>query len=225
MSKYDTVLFDFDGTVVDSTDAVLGAWRHTYDVLDPGGYNEEACLSTFGEKLDVSLHKFFPDHPVDDVVKIYRDWQIGRLGQYVHEFPGVLDAIRNIHNAGYKTGVVTSRHRETAVILFDMFHVHDVFDVIIDCEDTVKHKPDPEPIDLALKKLDSEPEKTLYVGDAVFDLLTSHNAGVDFALVLWTKTYEVLTDEDGTPVKAVSDVTDDEPEYLIATPEEMIDVL
>ena len=49
MSNYDTVLFDFDGTIVDSTPAVLGAWKHTYDVLKPGQYDEARCLSTFGE--------------------------------------------------------------------------------------------------------------------------------------------------------------------------------
>lgn len=225
MSKYDTVLFDFDGTVVDSTPAVLGAWKHVYDVLKPGQYDEEACLSTFGEQLDISLSRFFPEHPTPEVVKIYRDWQITRLTDYVKEFPGVFDAIDKVHDAGFKTGVVTSRHRETADILFDLFKVHDHFDVIVDCESTKKHKPDPEPIDVALEKLGSVPEKALYVGDAVFDLLTSHNAGVDFALVMWTKTYVVERDGSGTPVRAVTDVTDDQPEYYIESPDEMIDVL
>jgi pyrophosphatase PpaX len=59
------------------------------------------------------------------------------------------------------------------------------------CEDTERHKPDPQPIDKALWLLGSEAEKSLYVGDAVFDLLTSHNAGVDYCLVMWTKTYQV----------------------------------
>ena len=53
----------------------------------------------------------------------------------------------------------------------------------------------------------------------------SHNAGVDYALVMWTKTYEVLRNEDGTPYRAVTGVTDDQPEYFIETPDEIIDVL
>jgi pyrophosphatase PpaX len=225
MSKYDTVLFDFDGTIVDSTPAVLGAWQHTYDVLKPGQYDEAACLSTFGEQLDASLHKFFPETPVDEVVSIYRDWQITRLPDLVKAFPGVFDALSRIHGAGYKLGLVTSRHKETADVLFDLFNVREYFDTIILCEDTERHKPDPEPIDKALWLLGSETEKSLYVGDAVFDLLTSHNAGVDYALVMWTKTYEVVRDENGTPVRAVSGVTDDQPEYFIETPDEIIDVL
>lgn len=225
MSRYETVLFDFDGTIVDSTPAVLGAWKHTYDVLKPGQYDEAVCLSTFGEQLDASLHKYFPETPVDEVVAIYRDWQITRLPDLVKEFPGVLDEIDRIHDAGFRTGVVTSRHRETADILFDLFKVKDRFDVIIDCESTTKHKPDPEPIDVALAKLGSEPEKSLYVGDAVFDLLTSHNAAVDFALVMWTKTVEVERDASGIPIHAVSELTDDQPEYFIEAPSELIDVL
>ena len=225
MSKYDTVLFDFDGTVVDSTPAVLGAWQHTYDVLKPGQYDEAACLTTFGEQLDASLHKFFPETPVDEVVSIYRDWQITRLPELVHAFPGVLEAVGQIHDAGYRTGLVTSRHKETADVLFNMFDVKEYFDAIVVCEDTERHKPDPEPIDKALWLLGSEAEKALYVGDAVYDLLTSHNAGVDYALVMWTKTYEVIRDESGRPVRAVSEATDDQPEYFIETPAEMIDVL
>ena len=225
MSKYDTVLFDFDGTVVDTTDAVLKAWQHTYDVLQPGGYDEADCLLTFGEQLDASLHRHFPDVPTEEAVAIYRDWQKARLGELAHEIPGVLDAIGRIRDAGYKMGVVTSRHIDTAEVLFDMFDVKKYFDVMLTCEDTDKHKPDPAPIDKALSMLGSEPEKSLYVGDAVFDLLTSHNAGVDFALVLWTRTYQIEYYEDGAPLRAVSDITDDEPEYLIETPDQLIDVL
>lgn len=225
MSRYDTVLFDFDGTIVDSTPAVLGAWKHTYDVLKPGQYDEAACLSTFGEQLDVSLHKYFPETPVDEVVAIYRDWQITRLPDLVTAFPGVFDALGRMHDAGFRLGLVTSRHKETADVLFDLFNVRDYFDAIVVCEDTERHKPDPEPIDKALWLLGSEAEKSLYVGDAVFDLLTSHNAGVDYALVMWTKTYDVERDENGTPYRAVSGVTDDQPEYFIETPDEIIDVL
>ncbi|MBR2547988.1 MAG: HAD family hydrolase [Eubacterium sp.] len=225
MSKYDTVLFDFDGTIVDSTDAVLKSWQHTYDVLRPGEYDEAECLKTFGEQLDISLHKHFPEVPTEKAVAIYRDWQIERLTDLVHEIPGVLDAVGRVHDAGFKTGVVTSRHKETADIMFDLFDARQYFDVMLTCEDTERHKPDPAPIDKALSMLASDPEKSLYIGDAVFDLLTSHNAGVDFALVLWTRTYQIERDPDGNPVKAISSITDDQPEYLIATPAEIIDVL
>ena len=225
MSKYDTVLFDFDGTVVDTTDAVLKAWQHTYDVLRPGEYDEAECLSTFGEQLDMSMHRHFPEVPTQEAVDIYRNWQRERLGVLAHEIPGVLDALANIKAAGFKLGLVTSRHIDTAEVLFDMFDVRKYFDVMLTSEDTEKHKPNPEPIDKALSMLGSDPEKSIYIGDAVFDLLTAHNAGVDFALVMWTRTYEVELGEAGIPVRAITDVTDDQPEYYIETPAEIIDVL
>ena len=225
MSKYDTVLFDFDGTVVDTTDAVLKAWQHTYDVLRPGGYDEEECLSTFGEQLDMSMHRHFPEFPTQQVVDIYRNWQRERLGELAHEIPGVFDALDTIKTSGFKLGLVTSRHKDTADVLFDMFNVRQYFDVMLMSEDTERHKPDPQPIDKALSMLGSEPEKSIYIGDAVFDLLTAHNAGVDFGLVMWTRTYEVERGENGTPVRALSDSTDDQPEYFIETPAEIIDVL
>lgn len=225
MSKYDTVLFDFDGTVIDTTDAVLKAWQHTYEVLRPGEYDEAECLSTFGEQLDMSMHRHFPEVPTQEAVDIYRTWQRERLGVLAHEIPGVFDALERIRDAGFKMGVVTSRHKDTADVLFDMFNVRQYFDVMLMSEDTEKHKPNPEPIDKALSLLDAEPERSIYIGDAVFDLMTSHNAGVDFGLVLWTRTYEVVYDESGAPLRAVSKVTDDQPEYFIETPAEIIDVL
>ena len=225
MSKYDTVLFDFDGTVIDTTDAVLKAWQHTYDVLRPGEYDEAECLSTFGEQLDMSMHRHFPEVPTQQAVDIYRNWQRARLDILAHEIPGVLDALAAIKAAGFKTGLVTSRHKDTAEILFDMFKVRDLFDVLLMSEDTEKHKPDPEPIDKALSMLGSAPARSIYIGDALYDLLTAHNAGVDFALVMWTRTYKVECDDDGAPLRAVSDKTDDQPEYFIQTPAEIIDVL
>ena len=225
MSKYDTVLFDFDGTVVDTTDAVLKAWQHTYDVYRPGGYDEEECLSTFGEQLDMSMHRHFPDIPTQQVVDTYRNWQRERLGELAHEIPGVFDALSSIKTTGVKMGLVTSRHKDTADVLFDMFDVRQYFDVIIMSEDTEHHKPDPEPIDKALSMLGSEPERSVYIGDAVFDLQTSHNAGVDFALVIWTRTYQIERTPDGTPLRAVTDITDDQPEYLIETPADLSTIL
>ena len=225
MSKYDTVLFDFDGTVIDTTDAVLKSWQHTYDVLRPGEYDEQDCLSTFGEQLDMSMHKHFPEVPTQEAVDIYRNWQRERLDVLAHEIPGVFDALERIKDSGFKLGLVTSRHKDTADVLFDMFNVRQYFDVMLMSEDTERHKPDPQPIDKALSMLGSEPEKSIYIGDAVFDLLTSHNAGVDFALVMWTRTYEVERDADGTPVRAISKATDDQPEYMIETPAEIIDIL
>ncbi len=225
MSKYDTVLFDFDGTVVDTTDAVLKAWQHTYDVLRPGEYDEEECLSTFGEQLDMSMHRHFPDVPTQQVVDIYRNWQRERLSELTHEIPGVFDALDTIKTAGFKLGLVTSRHKDTAEVLFDMYNVRQYFDVVLMSEDTERHKPDPQPLDKALEILGSDPERSIYIGDAVFDLLTAHNACIDFALVMWTKTYKVERDPDGAPLRAVSDATDDQPEYYIETPAEIIDVL
>ena len=122
MSKYDTVLFDFDGTVIDTTDAVLKSWQHTYDVLRPGEYDEQDCLSTFGEQLDMSMHKHFPEVPTQEAVDIYRNWQRERLDVLAHEIPGVFDALERIKDSGFKLGLVTSRHKDTADVLFDMFN-------------------------------------------------------------------------------------------------------
>ena len=225
MAAYDTCLFDFDGTIVDSREAIITAWQHTYKTLTGKEGNEEEILSTFGEQLDMSLARKFPDTPPEESVKIYRDYQIKRLPKLIHLFPGVKETITELKSLDIKLGVVTSRHKETFDIMFDKFNLGEYFSTVVTSEDTEKHKPDPAPVLKALDGLSADPGSTVMIGDSLYDMMTSHNAGVDFALVSWTDTLKIGESSDGKLFIRSALETSERPEYLIKEPGDIIKLL
>lgn len=90
--------------------------------------------------------------------------------------------MRQVKERGEKTGLVTSRLAYTTKQGLEKYDLKDYFDVVVTAEDTKKHKPDPEPVNIALAKLDSRPEHSLMLGDTMFDILCAKNAGVTSVL-------------------------------------------
>ena len=75
----DTVIFDFDGTIMDTNDVIIGSWQHVYRTLRGKEGDLDYILSTFGEALEYSMETSFPEVSVEESVKIYRDWHRERF--------------------------------------------------------------------------------------------------------------------------------------------------
>ena len=88
---------------------------------------------------------------------------------------------------GYKLGMVTSRLRQTTSQGLEKYEINEYFDVVVTADDTKKHKPDPEPVYIALKKLGSAPQSSIMLGDTMYDILCAKNAGVKSVLVSWSE--------------------------------------
>jgi pyrophosphatase PpaX len=210
MPGFNTMLFDFDGTVIDSSEAVLLSWQYTLKKYTGKEADPDLIFSTYGEQLDTTLKRLLPDVPTDEALRTYRNFQEGKVEDKIKLFPGMKDTIEKCRDIGYKVGLVTSRHRETTLMLADRLGIKDDFDVIVASEDTEKHKPDPAPVNKALSSLCSIPEESLMVGDAVFDMKCAHNAGVRFALVGWS-----------VSISRTKDFGGETPEYIIGSPDEL----
>ncbi len=115
---------------------------------------------------------------------------------------------------GYKTGIVTSRLWHTTEIGLKKYDMEQYFDAIVTCDDTDRHKPDPEPVNIALERLGSRPEESVMVGDSMFDILCARNAGVKAVLVSWAL---AVSEEDKTGENA--------PDYVIEKAEDLLDIL
>ena len=190
MKKFDTVLFDFDGTIMNTNEVILRSWQHTFQTIEHRDEDVAKIIKTFGEPLEVTMKKFFPDVPVDEAVEIYRSY----------------------HRE--KTGLVTSRLAYTTQQGLEKYDLKDYFDVVITAEDTKKHKPDPEPVNIALAKLDSRPEHSLMLGDTMFDILCAKNAGVTSVLVGWS-----------LALKSGDDFGEDAPDHVIRKAGELLELL
>ena len=185
MTKINTVLFDFDGTVMDTNGVIINSWQHTFRTLDGKERSEEEIISTFGEPLAITMKKLLPHIPVEEGIETYRSYHYDNFSDLISVFPGIVELLKQLKEKGYKTGVVTSRMLHTTKQGLDKFDLNQYFDVVVTCDDTTKHKPDPEPVNIALEKLNAKPEEAIMLGDSMFDILCARNAGVKSVLVGW----------------------------------------
>ena len=214
MKNTDTVLFDFDGTIMNTNNVILMSWQHTFQTLENRKEDESRLVRTFGEPLEVTMRKFFPDIPVDESIEIYRSFHRDNFGDLITLFPGMNELLSEVKSRGYKTGLVTSRLYQTTLEGLEKYHIKDYFDVLVTADDTTKHKPDPEPINIALRKLKSLPENSIMIGDTMYDILCAKNAGVDVALVSWS----IALNED-------EDFKGNDPDYIIHEARELLDII
>ncbi len=216
MANINTILFDFDGTVMDTNNVIIMSWQHTFRTLENREEKLENLTKTFGEPLERTLANFFPDVPVEESIEIYRSFHRDNFGELITLFPGMKELLAEVKQRGYKTALVTSRLGETTMQGLEKYEIKKYFDVVVTADDTTKHKPDPQPVNIALEKLGSAPEEAVMLGDTLFDILCARNAGVKSILVSWSLALAGKTKED---------LGDDAPDYIIKKPEELFGIL
>lgn len=209
----DTVIFDFDGTLVNTNDVIIEAWQYTYKFYSGNEIPVDHITKCFGEPLLITMAREFPEVAPEESAEVYRLHQREKADELVKLFPGIEDMLKAVKAAGYKVGVVTSRTKESTEFYMEKFGITDYFDSIVSCDDTDKHKPNPEPLLLGLRKLGAEAESTLMVGDSAFDIKCANNAGVKSVLVDWRIT------------GADDKLKDCKVDYMIENPMSLLDVL
>ena len=186
MIKKKHVLFDFDGTLINTNEIIIDSWQAVFKhyLGQPG--DRDRIYASFGEPLKETMMEFFPGVDQDEAISIYRKYQKENFEDKIDLFPGMIDLIKDLRETGRTTSIVTSRLRTTTLQYLDRFGIADLFDVIVTCDDTDKHKPDPEPVLTALKKLGATPDEAIFLGDTRFDIGCANNAGVESVLVTWS---------------------------------------
>ena len=209
-----TVLFDFDGTLVNTNDVIIASWQHTYMHYLGREESLEKITACFGEPLLLTMEREFPEVDPRESAGLYRNFQKENADELVKIFPGIKELLESLKTDGFRMGVVTSRTRESAQRYMDMFGIGDYFEEMVSCDDTDIHKPNPEPILLCLKKMGITAEEALMVGDSPFDIKCANNAKVKSVLVDWRIT--------GCGESPIADAVED---YTIAEPAELMEVL
>lgn len=212
MKKY--ILFDFDGTLVNTNDVILASWQHTYKHYLGHEVPVEHITACFGEPLLVTMEREFPGVDPAESAAVYRQFQVENADRLVTIFPGIKELLVALKEAGYVLGIVTSRTRESALRYMDMFGIASYFDDLVTCDDTTIHKPNPEPLLLAMSKLGALADESLMIGDSPFDIKCANNAGVDSVMVEWR-----ITCDD------TSLIDDAKVDYWIHQPMELMELL
>ena len=187
MGKIDTVIFDFDGTIADTNQIIIDSWQAVYRAYTGRDGDSDYILSTFGEPLFSSMEKAFPDKDLEETVNIYREFQKTIFRDRIRIFPGMRELIIGLKEAGYKTGIATSRLRESTIPGMESLGIVDYIDQVVTVDETTKHKPDPEPALICLQKLGSRPETGIMIGDSAFDMGCGKNAGLTTVMVGWSE--------------------------------------
>ncbi len=180
-----TVLFDFDGTLVNTNDAIIASWQHTYVYYTGKEASLEHITSCFGEPLLTTMAREFPGVEPEESAEVYRRFQIENTDQLVKVFDGIPELLEALKQAGFRIAIVTSRTRESANRYMNMLGIDGYFEDMVSCEDTTIHKPNPEPILCCLEKLGISRDEAIMIGDSPFDMKCANNAGVKSVLVGW----------------------------------------
>lgn len=171
------VLFDLDGTLIDSTDAIVGSTQFTFEAMGLAAPTRETILAGIGVPLTVGLERLgMPDVPA--AMAVYAERYAAVANGLTTLLPGVAETLRALGEAGVAQVVVTSKRRRAAEALLDHLGVAGHFDFVVGPEDVSNPKPDPEGILAALARLDVAREDAAMVGDMWFDIEAARRAAV-----------------------------------------------
>lgn len=187
LPPFDGVLFDMDGTLIDTVPHIMDTFHHTFKTFHVTDISDEAILASIGTPLETFLRQVSATD-VQRMVAVYREHNERSMDQSIAIFLGIPEMLAALRAFGVRLGVVTAKLRTSALQTLGVFGLQDSFDVIIVKEDTTRHKPDPEPLQLAMSRLGlADASRVLYVGDSIHDIKSARAAGCAACAVGWTR--------------------------------------
>jgi pyrophosphatase PpaX len=209
--RFPVVLFDFDGTVVDSGAMILASFRHATKTVLDRELSDAELLSAVGTPLHDQM-RLIDAERADELVAVYRAHN-EPLHDALQPCDGMLDVLAQLKAEGRRLGIVTAKRGATVDLAFAVLPLRDYFDVVVAADDVERHKPAPDPLLFALERLGAESDEAVYVGDSPFDVAAARAARVHSVAVTWGGIYteEALRAEG--------------PDTVVSTPEELLHVL
>lgn len=182
--RFPVVLFDLDGTVIDSGAIILASMRHAAkEVLGAEPPEEVLMAAVGGPGLEAQMRALAPDR-VEELVVSYR-----AHNEPLHDelmcCEGVDDVLVRLKDEGRRLGIVSAKRRATIELAFAKIPLAHLFDVVVGGDETTRHKPQPEPLLLAAERLGADPAECAYVGDSPFDIRAAKAAAMHAVAVTW----------------------------------------
>lgn len=183
-AKFQAVLFDLDGTLVDTVDLIVKSYQHVWLTLLGRQLDDARARAFIGRTLRAAML----DEGVEDVegmIAEYTSWNWAHLAELQRDYPGVPELLAGLRASGVTTGVVTAKRRRSAAMSLDAANLTDLVGLTVAMEDTAAHKPDPTPLLVAAQRLGIEPGTAAYVGDTIYDVQAAKAAGMAAIAVTW----------------------------------------
>lgn len=203
-----TILFDLDGTLIDSTEAILESFHNSFDVYNHSHPSDEEIKVLIGHPLDVMYSDLgIEENLVWDFVKTYKEhYQKIYLDKTVL-LDYAIEAIKEAQKIA-KLGVVTTKTGQYSRKILENFGVMDAFNVLIGREDVHNPKPHPEPIEKAMSMMKCNKERCWMIGDTRLDIASAQSAGIKSVAVTsgYDKMEQLLTLTDIIEINALEAV-------------------
>jgi pyrophosphatase PpaX len=210
--RFPVVLFDLDGTVIDSGAIILASMRHAAkEVLGVEPPEEELMAAVGGPGLEAQMHALAPDR-VNELVSVYRAHNEPLHDELV-SCAGIDDVLVRLKDEGRRLGIVTAKRRATVELAFAHVPLAHLFETIVGGDETERQKPDPGPLLLAARRLRADVDDCAYVGDSPFDVRAAKAAGMHAVAVTWGGIHSQAT------------LDGERPDAIVDTPQELHDVV
>lgn len=210
MARADVVLFDLDGTVLDTGELILASWRHVRERFHLTA-DDDAFRRGMGRPLAEVLGAFARDEAEQmRLVEAYREHNLAIHDEMARPFPGIPELFVALREDGIRIGIVTSKLRAVAERGLRVAGL--TVDDLVGPEDVARPKPDPEPVRLALAHLGGTAAHAVMVGDSPHDIEAARRAGVRAIAVRWG-------------MFAASELAASEPDAWIGDPAELLPLI
>ncbi|MES2180336.1 MAG: HAD-IA family hydrolase [Gemmatimonadota bacterium] len=180
------LLFDLDGTLVDSIGLILSSARYAFDGFAGRAPTDDEWRAGIGRPLQITLREWASDDAEAERLFVrYREFQLEHHDRMLRAYDGIVPALRAFAAAGHPLALVTSKSDWLARKALELIRVSDIFPVLVGCDSCERHKPHPEPVERALALLGVTAEHAVYVGDSPHDIESGRGAGVYTVGVTW----------------------------------------
>ena len=181
---YETILFDLDGTLIDTNKIILASFQHTFEQYDMQ-FTTEELIQFNGPPLRDTFYNI-DAKKAEEMIETYRKHNIEHHDAYVTAFPYAVDVVRKLSQQGFKLGIVTTKMRPTVTMGLSLTGLDQYFDTVITYDDVDHPKPHPQPVQIAMEQLGATIDSTLMIGDSSQDIESGQRAQVATAGVSWT---------------------------------------
>jgi pyrophosphatase PpaX len=185
---YRCALFDIDGTLVDTVELIVRALDHTFRKHLGVQISRDELRRTIGLPLHRQVRLF--DHLVD-FVPDHRAMEADEIAYYESHrhleqvIPEAVEALKEAKRAGMRVALVTSKNRLELETFLPRLNVNGWIDAVVSSSDVARPKPAPDPVQVALKRLQASPSEAIFVGDTIYDIQCAREAGVRVIGVGW----------------------------------------
>lgn len=206
------VLFDLDGTLLDTNDLILASFKEAFSKCLDIDLEDSEIANHFGKPLQYSFSSYGDKNKVEEMIKTYRDYNDKNHDNQCRPFDGVHEVLQTLKDIGIKIAIVTSKRKIMSERGMKISAIYDYIDVIITPECTEKHKPNKDPALKACELLNVHPEHSIFVGDSTFDILCGKDAGCYTCAVRYT----------ALPIEELEKV---QPDFFISKFSELLSVI